>query len=126
MGKCKLFPGGPTCMFKGKVVPWFTRWSESGGVSSTILKEFFETINHFQLLPRTPGFLPFVMLDGHGSRLELPFLKYINNKTTEWCVCLGVPYGTTYTTTAYFHQTEINITRTNKISVTGCGTYTIV
>ena len=36
------------------------------------------------------------MLDGHGSRLELPFLKYINNKTTEWCVCLGVPYGTAY------------------------------
>jgi len=36
------------------------------------------------------------MLDGHGSRLELPFLKYINNKTTEWCVCLGVPYETAY------------------------------
>ena len=48
------------------------------------------------MLPRTPGVLPFTMLDGHGSRLELPFLKYINNKTTEWCVCLGVPYGTAY------------------------------
>ena len=95
-GKGKLFPGGPTCMFKGKVVPCFIRWSESGGMSSIILKEIFETIDHFQLLPRTPGVLPFAMLDGHGSRLELPFLKYINNKTTEWCVCLGVPYGTAY------------------------------
>ena len=83
-------------MFKGKVVPCFIRWSESGGMSSIILKEIFETIDHFQLLPRTPGVLPFAMLDGHGSRLELPFLKYINNKTTEWCVCLGVPYGTAY------------------------------
>ena len=36
------------------------------------------------------------MLDGHGSRFELPFLKYINDSTTEWCVCLGIPYGTTY------------------------------
>ena len=36
------------------------------------------------------------MLDGHGSRLEVPFLKYINDSTTEWCVYLGVPYGTAY------------------------------
>ena len=83
-------------MFKGKVVPCFTRWSESGGMSSTILKEFFETIDHLNLLPRSPGVVPFAMLDGHGSRLELPFLKYINDSTTEWCVCLGVPYGTAY------------------------------
>ena len=27
-GKGKLFPGGPRCVFKGKVVPCFTRWSE--------------------------------------------------------------------------------------------------
>ena len=58
-------------------------------MSSTILKDFFETI-------RTPRVLPFAMLDGHGSRLELPFLKYINDKATEWCICLGVPYGTAY------------------------------
>ena len=83
-------------MFNGKVVPCFTRWSESGGMSSTILKECFETIDHFKLLPRTPGVFPFAILDGHGSRLEVPFLKYINDKTTEWCVCLGVPYGTAY------------------------------
>ena len=73
-------------MFKGKVVPCFTRWSELGGMSSTILKDFFETIDHLKLLHRTPGGLPFAMLDGHESRFELPFLKYINDKTTEWCV----------------------------------------
>jgi len=39
---------------------------------------------------------PFLLLDGHGSWLELPFLQYINNPATEWCVCLGVPYGTSY------------------------------
>ena len=82
-GKGKLFPGGSSCVFKSKAVPCFTRWSESGGMSSTILKYFFETIDHFTLLPQTFGVLPFAMLDGHGSRLELPFLKYINAKTTE-------------------------------------------
>ena len=65
-------------------------------MSSTILKEIFETIDHLNLMPRSPGVVPFAMFDGHGSRLELPFLKYINDSTTEWCVCLGVPYGTTY------------------------------
>ena len=35
-GEGKSFPGGPTCMFKGKVVPCFNRCGESGGMSSTI------------------------------------------------------------------------------------------
>jgi len=38
----------------------------------------------------------FLLLDGHGSQLELPFLQYINNPATECCVCLGVLYGTSY------------------------------
>ena len=28
------------------------------------------------------------------SRLQLPFLKYINEQEDNWIVCLGVPYGT--------------------------------
>ena len=28
------------------------------------------------------------------SRLEVPFLEYINTPTDHWVVCLGVPYGT--------------------------------
>ena len=36
------------------------------------------------------------MLHEYGSRLELPFVKCINDKTTELCVCLDIPYGTTY------------------------------
>ena len=79
----KLFSGGPTCMFKGKVIPCFTHRSESGGVSSTILKELFETIDQLNLLPRSLGVISFSILDGHGSRLELPFLIYSNASTTE-------------------------------------------
>jgi hypothetical protein len=37
---------------------------------------------------------PFLLLDGHHSRMELPFLDYIHNQEHPWAVCIGVPYGT--------------------------------
>jgi hypothetical protein len=36
------------------------------------------------------------LIDRHGSRLELPFLQYVNSPNHEWVVCIGVPYGTSY------------------------------
>lgn len=38
--------------------------------------------------------VPFLLLDGHGSRTRLPFLEYITNQDHPWMVCIGVPYGT--------------------------------
>jgi hypothetical protein len=37
---------------------------------------------------------PFLLVDGHGSRFELPFLDYIHNPEHPWTVAIGVPYGT--------------------------------
>ena len=62
-------------MFKGKVIPCFTRLSEFAGMYSTISKEVFETIDYFNLLPRINGVVPFAMLGGHKSRFELSFSK---------------------------------------------------
>ena len=42
----KLYSGGPTCMFKGKIVPCFTRWSELWSMSSIICS----VVYHFVLL----------------------------------------------------------------------------
>jgi hypothetical protein len=42
------------------------------------------------------GIKPFLIIDGHNSRLELSFLDYITNPDIECCVCLGVPYVTAY------------------------------
>jgi len=38
--------------------------------------------------------MPFFLLDGHQSRIELPFLEYVNHPDHPWCACIGVPYGT--------------------------------
>ena len=54
-----------------------------------------KTLDLLELFPRNdPSVKPFILLDGHGSRLELPFLTYINNPTDHWVVCIGIPYGT--------------------------------
>ena len=47
------------------------------------------------VIPREENKKSFLLLDGHRSRLEVPFLQYINTPTDHWVVCIGVPYGTT-------------------------------
>ena len=93
-GPGKYFPGGPVCEFRGKKVPAVIRWHESASITSEILVEVFQTMDHHDLFPRSHGVKPFVLIDGHGSRLEMPFLTYVNNPKDNWVVCIGVPYGT--------------------------------
>ena len=81
-------------MIRGKEVPCFCRWSEKGGITSEILRDILQTLDKLDLFPRVNGVRPFLLLDGHGSRFELPFLAYINDPEHEWIVVIGVPYGT--------------------------------
>jgi hypothetical protein len=37
---------------------------------------------------------PFLLLDGHHSRMMLPYLKYINDPSHKWYSPFGVPYAT--------------------------------
>ena len=37
-----------------------------------------------------------MLLDGHQSRFDLDFLRYINTYPHRWNVCIGVPYGTAF------------------------------
>eukprot|EP00978_Attheya_sp_CCMP212_P006142 scaffold13838_cov51-Attheya_sp.AAC.1 len=96
IGPGKRFQGGPTCEFRGKTIPCMVRWSKKGGMTSEILTDCLRTMDEQELFPRVNGIKPFLIIDGHNSWLELPFLDYINNPDNEWCVCLGVPYGTAY------------------------------
>ena len=93
-GKNKRFPGGPTCTCQGKEVPCLTRWSPSGSITSAILVDILSTLDHIGVFDRSNGKVPFLLLDSHGSRLRLDFLRYINDPKHLWVVCFGVPYGT--------------------------------
>ena len=95
-GAGNMFPGGPTCCFRGKDVPCFVRWSEKGSMTSSILRDILADLDQRGLFPRSdnPHLRPFALFDGHGSRIEFEFLNYINDAGHQWVVCIGVPYGT--------------------------------
>ena len=86
--------GGPTCTFRGKKLPCFVACSKNASITSEILTDMLAFIDKQNVYDRTrTSKRPFLILDGHHSRLELPFLQYINNPETEWRCCIGVPYG---------------------------------
>ena len=71
----------------------FVTCSESGSVTSEILRDSLKQIDSQLTFDRTEA-IPFLLLDGHGSRFQLPFLDYVTVDDTRWTVCIGVPYGT--------------------------------
>jgi hypothetical protein len=95
-GKGKRHPQGPVCHFNGKSVPCFCACSDSGTITSEILAAMLQFMDKLNIFDRSDGVNPFLLLDGHGSRFELPFLEYITCKDHKWKVCIGVPYGTSY------------------------------
>ena len=76
-----MFPCGPTCSFNGQEIPCFCRWSPNVSVTSEILKEVLETLDLYGVSDWEGGTLPFLLLDGHGLRFDLPVLDYITEKT---------------------------------------------
>ena len=95
-GEDKLLPGVPCCYYQGEKVPGYVAFTEGGGIDGHILCEIFKRIDYLKIYEeeRKQGFKPFCLLDGHQSRFDLSFLRYINNPSTRWNVCIGVPYGT--------------------------------
>jgi hypothetical protein len=96
-GPGKRYPGAPTCNFRGTIVPPFVCCSPKGGITSELLKSMLERMDSLNLFPRVQGGpLPFLLLDGHGSRFQLPFMRYIGDEEHKWKVCIGVPNGTAH------------------------------
>ena len=53
-----------------------------GSISSKIITEALKYLYHLNIFDqRQYGPTPFGLLEGHGSRLQLPFLEYINSST---------------------------------------------
>ena len=95
-GRGKRYPMGPTCMYNGKSVPAFCCCSDNGSITAELLVDMLSSIDRLGVFDRSDGVPPFLLLDGHGSRFDIKFLEYINSATTNWNVCIGVPYGTIY------------------------------
>ena len=77
-------------------MPCLIRWTPKGSIDGDILLDMVKTLDVLDVYDdeRKEGKTPFILLDGHGSRWELPFLEYINTDATKWSVCIGVRYGT--------------------------------
>ena len=96
-GPGKRFPGPPRCYVRGIEAPSYVACSEKGSITLTILRGMLERLDSLRVFPRGVGKpLPFLLVDGHGSRLKLPFIEYINHLAHKWKVCLGLPYGTSF------------------------------
>jgi hypothetical protein len=87
--------GGSTCVFHGKKLPCHVNVSPNMSITSKMLAEMLSDIHRSGVFGRLPGQLkPFLILDGHISQFELPFLLYVNGPEHSWAVCIGVSYGT--------------------------------
>jgi hypothetical protein len=78
-GVDKYYPYGPTCFPYGKEVETYVTCNENGSITSEILRDALKHIDCKLTVDRTNGTL-FLLLDRHGSRLQLLFLNYINTE----------------------------------------------
>ena len=86
--------GGPACVHNGKLIPCFYGVSPHGGITGKMLADMLGYLDEKQVFERSNNTLPFLLVDGHNSRLSYEFLKYITGNDHKWKVCIGVPYGT--------------------------------
>jgi hypothetical protein len=95
-GPGKRYPGGPTTVVNGKEFPCVFAASPSASMTDKILAMVMKRLDDFGLTYRdeVEGVYPMLIMDGHGSRLGLEFLRYVNNKDTKGMVMVGAPYAT--------------------------------
>ena len=82
LGGGRSITGLPICKFRVKSIPCLIYMSLKGSISSDILTEVLKYLDHLNFFERRQDWpTPFGLLDGHGSRLQLLFLEYINYST---------------------------------------------
>jgi len=89
----KVGRGGPTCFYKGKEIPCFDGAAPKASITSQLLADMLKYLDTLGIYDRSIAH-PFLLLDGHHSRMMLPFLKYVNRPEHKWVCCFGVPYVT--------------------------------
>jgi hypothetical protein len=74
----KVMAGGPTCTYLGKQTPCFFGTSPKASITSTLLVDMLAFLDSLGMYDCSIA-SPFLLLDGHRSRMRLPFLKYVND-----------------------------------------------
>ena len=93
-GPRKTYPVAPKCKLNEKEIPAFISCTAKGCITSKLLCSILECIDLYNIFEcHAGGLTPFLLLDGHGSQLELSFLQYVNIDKNKWYVCLGLPNG---------------------------------
>ena len=90
----KIFPRGLSCMFRGVLISVLVTSSYKGSIKNDILTAVFQRLDELGVYARTPDRNPFALCNAHGSRIQVPFLRYINNPTHRLVFCIGLPNGT--------------------------------
>ncbi len=86
--------GGPTCTYHGKEMPCVYGTSPKVSITSQCLADMLKYMDGLGIYDQTVAY-PFLLLDGHHSRVMLSFLWYINDdESHKWYSCFGVPYAT--------------------------------
>jgi len=89
----RVMSNGPACLIKGKAVPCFYGASPNASINSEMLAEMLKHNDALIQFDRSIA-TPFLLLDGHQSRLMTPFLKHVYDEATRWTAAIGVPYAT--------------------------------
>jgi hypothetical protein len=67
--------------------------SKGGGVTEEILVDALSHVDKLNVFPREEGIPnPALLVDGHGSRLQPKFVKYINNLKEDWTVDINATH----------------------------------
>ena len=72
-GPGKMYPGGPTCHYKGKDVPCLVRFRPKGSIDGSILLDIIKTLDGLSFFEHdhSEGIKPMLLLDAHGNRFFL-------------------------------------------------------
>jgi hypothetical protein len=83
----------PTCTYHGTGIPCFCGTSPKASITSQLLADMLKYLGGLGIYDQTAAYL-FLLLDGHHSRMMLPFLQYTDDESHKWYSCFGVPYTT--------------------------------
>ena len=89
----------PVCKLREKLIPGLMFMPPKGSIRSKIVTEVLKYLDQINVFERRQyGPTPFGLLDGHGDRLQLTFLEYINSTTPyeqrKWRLTLRTPNTT--------------------------------